>query len=65
MFKKGLIIVREYEDWTPVDEKGMTPRQKQRVQKRRLKAEIKVYHEDIIKDGFGMLVRGSWNRQSR
>lgn len=52
MFKKGLIIVREYEDWTPVDEKGMTPRQKQRVQKWRLKAEIKVYHEDIIKDGF-------------
>lgn len=52
MFKKGTVIVREYAEWKPVDETGMTPRQKQRLAKLRSKAEICIYHEDIIKDQF-------------
>lgn len=52
MFKKGTVIVREYESWKDVDETGFTSRQKQRAEKARRKASVSVYHTDIIKGEF-------------
>ncbi|KAG7660631.1 THG1 [[Candida] subhashii] len=51
MFKKGTIYVKEYEeDYQVVSEIGLTPRQKQRLEKKRKKAKIVQYHIDIIND---------------
>ncbi|SGZ50891.1 CIC11C00000005149 [Sungouiella intermedia] len=53
MFKKGTVIVREYEAWTgEAEERELTTRQKQRAEKARRKAKVSIYHVDIIKDEF-------------
>ncbi|ODV79087.1 tRNAHis guanylyltransferase [Suhomyces tanzawaensis NRRL Y-17324] len=50
MFKKGTIFVREFQDYKPVEETGLSSRQKQRLDKARKKATIGEYHVDIIND---------------
>lgn len=50
MFKKGTVLVREYDEWKQGEE--VTSRQKQRQEKVRRKARVEKYHTDIIKDGF-------------
>lgn len=51
MFKKGTILVREYEvNDTEVLEKELSKRQIQRRQKSRKKADIVTYHIDMVKD---------------
>lgn len=52
MFKKGTVIVREYDNWEPQTETGLSSRQKQRLAKTRQKATIQTLHVDIIKDDF-------------
>lgn len=52
IFKKGTILVREYEDWKQTLDSELTDRQKQRQQKLRKKALIVEHHLDIIKDSF-------------
>lgn len=52
IFKKGTILVREYEDWKETSDLELTDRQKQRKQKLRKKAKIAEHHVDIIKDSF-------------
>lgn len=56
MFKKGTIIVREYElaeiKPTLTPEHELSSRQKQRAEKSRRKARVEVYHTDIIRDDF-------------
>lgn len=52
IFKKGTVIVREYEGWKEVDDSTLTPRQKQRAEKGRRKGKIAEYHVDIIGDPF-------------
>lgn len=49
MFKKGTIIVREYEN---KPEEGLSSRQLQRIEKARRKANVVMLHVDLIKDGF-------------
>lgn len=50
MFKKGTIFVREVEEYDDRSEVGLSTRQKQRLDKKRRKAEIRQYHVDIIND---------------
>ncbi|KAI5949590.1 THG1 [Candida jiufengensis] len=51
IFKKGTILVREYENYKQQsNEQSLSSRQKQRQDKSRKKAEIKQYHVDIIND---------------
>lgn len=50
MYKKGTIIVREFENYETEDEAGLSKRQVQRLEKKRKKAELKIYHVDIIND---------------
>lgn len=56
IYKKGTIIVREYNDWktlsNEVKEEELSDRQKQRLEKQRKKADIVECHVDIIKDEF-------------
>lgn len=52
MFKKGTVIVREYDMGTKVDDTGLSARQTQRAEKARRKAKVQLYHTDIIKDDF-------------
>ncbi|OBA23626.1 tRNAHis guanylyltransferase [Metschnikowia bicuspidata var. bicuspidata NRRL YB-4993] len=51
MYKKGTVIVREYENWKH-EERDMSSRQKQRNEKMRKNAAIVVSHVDIINDDF-------------
>ncbi|ABN67249.2 predicted protein [Scheffersomyces stipitis CBS 6054] len=48
IFKKGTIIMRELDEEDSRDEKELSARQKQRIDKKRKKAEIKLLHEDLI-----------------
>ncbi|CUM64159.1 uncharacterized protein PRCAT00001751001 [Priceomyces carsonii] len=52
IFKKGTIIVREYESWKPELESDNSARQRQRIEKKRKRANIAFHHVDIIKDDF-------------
>ncbi|KAK6458366.1 Thg1 C terminal domain-containing protein [Scheffersomyces xylosifermentans] len=49
IFKKGTILMREMtQEESEVNESELSSRQKQRIEKKRKKAEIKTYHEDLI-----------------
>ncbi|KAI5960761.1 THG1 [Candida pseudojiufengensis] len=50
IFKKGTILVRDYENYRVQQEDGLSSRQKQRQEKIRKKAEISIMHVDIIND---------------
>ncbi|KAK6867803.1 tRNA(His) guanylyltransferase [Candida tropicalis] len=50
IFKKGTIFVREFENYEVQIETGLSSRQKQRLEKKRKKAQVKEYHVDIIND---------------
>lgn len=57
MFKKGTIIVREYDQWGAQEQQrenghNLSAKQKQKAEKSRRKARIAVHHTDIIKDEF-------------
>lgn len=53
MFKKGTILVRDYENWQQdPNEADLSLRQLQRREKLRKKATVNVYHVDIINDEF-------------
>lgn len=51
IYKKGTVLVREYENWTR-GEAELSKLQKQRNEKMRKKAEIRQLHIDIINDDF-------------
>lgn len=52
IFKKGTILVREYNDWKEPLNETSSERQKQRQQKLRKKARIVELHLDLIKEPF-------------
>ena len=45
--------MREFENYETEDEAGLSRRQVQRLEKKRKKAELKIYHVDIINDDSG------------
>lgn len=52
IFKKGTIIVRDYDNYKPqVEQEDASSRQLQRLEKSRKKATISVLHVDLTKDG--------------
>lgn len=52
MFRKGTVIVREYDQWKGEAGTETSNKQKQKAEKSRRKAQIKFYHQDIIGDEF-------------
>lgn len=52
IFKKGTVIVREYDEWKLANEGELSVKQKQKMEKMQRKAKIAVHHTDIIKDDF-------------